>query len=400
MARPSAALLLALALAGLARAAEPSPAPARTPEELERLNEEIARTEAQRAADEAERASLTADLESLQAEAAASAAEVQKLERALSRAEARIGELAGRDAELSGALEQRRERIGPLLGALQRLRRDPPPALAVSPDDAIGAARGAMLIASIAARLEGEARALAADLEALGRNRAALVAERDTARARAVEIADRRVELAALIARRQAAVVQLNEGVAGAEADIAALRARAADMTELMAWLEEDGAATPAPAAEAARKPVIVARRGAKTSFAARKGEVLWPAAGIVAGRFGEPGPGGGAALGLTIRTRAEAQVTAPADGEIVFAGPFEGYGRLLILSPGEGYFVLIGGFGRLDAVEGQHVLAGEPLGTMAGTGAAGEALMYLELRRDGAPIDPLPWLAPDEASG
>ena len=105
-------------------------------------------------------------------------------------------------------------------------------------------------------------------------------------------------------------------------------------------------------------------------------------------------------ALGLTIRTRAEAQVTAPADGEIVFAGPFEGYGRLLILSPGEGYFVVIGGLGRLDAVEGQRVLAGEPLGTMAGSGAAGEALMYLELRRDGAPVDPLPWLAPAEANG
>ena len=388
MARPSATFLFAVALAGLAGAAEGT-APARTPEELLQLQDEIARTEAERAAGEAERARTAAELEGLQAEAAAGAAEVQKLERALSRAEARIADLAGRDAELTAQLDERRDRVAPLLGALQRLRRDPPPALAVSPDDAIGAARGAMLIAAVAAKLESEARALAADLETLGRTRAALLAERDAAKARTAEIAARRAELAALIERRQAAVARLNEDVAGAEAEIAALEARAADMTELLAWLD-GGADAAAPAAA----------RHAKTDFAAAKGHVLWPAAGIVAGRFGEPGADGAPALGLTIRTRAEAQVTAPADGEIVFAGPFEGYGRLLILSPGEGYFVVIGGLGRLDAVEGQRVLAGEPLGTMAGSGAAGEALMYLELRRDGAPVDPLPWLAPAEANG
>ena len=83
-----------------------------------------------------------------------------------------------------------------------------------------------------------------------------------------------------------------------------------------------------------------------------------------------------------------------------MFAGPFEGYGRLLILSPGEDYFIVIGGFGRLDATVGQHVLTGEPLGTMAGSQAAGEALMYLELRRKGAPVDPLPWLSPAEVNG
>ena len=93
------------------------------------------------------------------------------------------------------------------------------------------------------------------------------------------------------------------------------------------------------------------------------------------------------------------AQVTAPADGEIVFAGPFEGYGGLLILSPGEDYFVVIGGLGRLDATVGQHVLAGEPLGAMAGAGGSGDPVMYIELRQDNAPIDPLPWFAP-EANG
>ena len=110
MARPSATFLFALALAGLAGAAEGT-APARTPEELQQLQDEIARTEAERASGEAERARTAAELEGLQAEAAASAAEVQKLERALSRAEARIADLAGRDAELTAQLDERRDRV-------------------------------------------------------------------------------------------------------------------------------------------------------------------------------------------------------------------------------------------------------------------------------------------------
>ena len=398
MVRLSALLITCAALAGLAGAEEPAPE-AKTPAELQRIQDEIAKTAGQREADEAERVKLTAELEKLQAESAVIAAEVQRLERDLTRAETRITELSAEDAELTAALEQRQERIGPLLGALQRLRRDPPPALAVSPDDAVAAARGAMLIAAVAEKLEAEASQLAADLTALARTRMALTAERDAAKTRSEEIAHRRVELAALIERRQKTVAALSEGVAGADAHIAELEARAADMTDLMAWLEE-GESSAASSADAASAPVTVGSRKTKTSFASTKGRMPWPAAGVVAGRFGEPGIEGVAALGLTLRTRAAAQVTAPADGEIVFAGPFEGYGRLLILSPGEDYFIVIGGFGRLDATVGQHVLTGEPLGTMAGSEAAGEALMYLELRRKGAPIDPLPWLTPADANG
>ena len=150
--------VFAAALILAASAAAEEAAPARTPEELKRLQDEIAATARQRAEDDAQRKAMSAELETLRAESADLAAEVQGLERDLTRAEARIVELGARDTELSGALEQRRDRIAPLLGALQRLRRDPPPALAVSPDDAVAAARGAMLIASVAQKLERKRR--------------------------------------------------------------------------------------------------------------------------------------------------------------------------------------------------------------------------------------------------
>jgi len=400
VARPSGILLAAILLA-LPAIAQDVAAPARTPEELEQLRKEIADTARRQAEDQARRDAYSAELLSMQTEAAEAAARIQVLERDLSRAERRMVELAGRDAELTRSLDTRRSRIGPLLGALQRLRRNPPPALAVAPEDAVAAARSAMLIAAVARKLESEAAALGVELSRLGETRTALAAERDTVTRRGQELGDRRAALAGLIARRQEAIATLDVEVAAAALRIAGLETRTADMADLMAWVEQETAKEPAPAAaESADGPVTVAARTSRTSFAGTRGHLPWPAAGVLAARFGDPDVNGAKAEGVTLRTRGEAQVTAPSDGEIVFAGPFGGYGRLLILSPGEDYFVLIGGFGRLDAVVGQHVLAGEPLGAIAPPGPGGDATMYIELRRKGAPVDPLEWFEPIEASG
>mgnify|MGYP002019279149 FL=1 len=95
----------------------------------------------------------------------------------------------------------------------------------------------------------------------------------------------------------------------------------------------------------------------------------------------------------ITIRTRPAAHVVAPRRGTVVFAGPFRGYGRLLIIEHDEGHHVLLAGLGRIDAVVGDEVLAGEPVGAMTGS-LKGTPNLYLELRRSGRPINPLPWLA------
>ena len=76
----------------------------------------------------------------------------------------------------------------------------------------------------------------------------------------------------------------------------------------------------------------------------------------------------------------------------MVFAGPFKGYGQLLIIDHGEGYHSLLAGLDRIDAQLGNPVLAGEPVGTMSDTGEA--PVLYVEFRRNNEPVNPLPWLA------
>lgn len=118
------------------------------------------------------------------------------------------------------------------------------------------------------------------------------------------------------------------------------------------------------------------------------------PARGEVIARYGQAnGSDGGSSKGITIATRTSAQIVAPFDGRIVYAGPFRGYGQILIIEHGGRYHTLLAGLERIDAIVGQWVLAGEPLGVMGGTSGSKPEL-YLELRRTGAPINPLPWLA------
>jgi septal ring factor EnvC (AmiA/AmiB activator) len=117
------------------------------------------------------------------------------------------------------------------------------------------------------------------------------------------------------------------------------------------------------------------------------------PARGRVVARFGDSDGLGGKLKGVRIETRVQSPVVAPSDGKVVFAGPFRGYGLLLIIEHDGGYHTLLGGLARIDSLVGQWVLAGEPVGEM-GDDRASKPSLYVEVRHKGEPVNPLPWLA------
>ncbi|EHM03500.1 peptidase, M23 family, partial [Acetobacteraceae bacterium AT-5844] len=125
----------------------------------------------------------------------------------------------------------------------------------------------------------------------------------------------------------------------------------------------------------------------------ARGGRAV-PVAGRVTRDFGESGEGG-PARGLTYSAAAGARVVSPCGGQAVFAGPFRSYGRLLIVDCGGGYHFVLAGLDRLDVEAGSRLLAGEPVGVLGGGdsgNAGGRPSLYLELRRNGQPVDPKGW--------
>ncbi|MGB0681610.1 MAG: murein hydrolase activator EnvC family protein [Magnetovibrionaceae bacterium] len=158
-----------------------------------------------------------------------------------------------------------------------------------------------------------------------------------------------------------------------------------------------EGVVAPAPSergAERGNEPVTEANLISLRPFAEQRGRLPMPVVGRIEGRFGEKLISGLTRKGITVETRAGAQVVAPHEGRVAYAGPFRGYGLLLILEHGDGYHTLLAGMSRIDGELGQTVLAGEPVGVMADEEAAERPSLYVELRKQGEPINPMPWLA------
>ncbi|WP_431272512.1 murein hydrolase activator EnvC family protein [Dankookia sp. P2] len=84
--------------------------------------------------------------------------------------------------------------------------------------------------------------------------------------------------------------------------------------------------------------------------------------------------------------------MVSPCGGKVVFGSSFRSYGLLLIVDCGDGYHFVLAGLDRLDASPGQRVLAEEPVGQLGAAEKGGRAPLYLELRRNGQPVDPRDW--------
>lgn len=120
------------------------------------------------------------------------------------------------------------------------------------------------------------------------------------------------------------------------------------------------------------------------------------PVAGRLVTGTGELSESGVRSRGLSIATRPDAVVVAPASGKVVFARPFRGYGRIVILDHGAGWSTLLTGLGSVAVSPGQMVRPGIPVGRATGDGR--DAIITVELRRHGQPIDAAMMIGPRHA--
>ena len=117
--------------------------------------------------------------------------------------------------------------------------------------------------------------------------------------------------------------------------------------------------------------------------FSSRK--LNTPVRGKLVVRYGEKTALGLKSDGWRIRARGDALVMAPADGVVKFADSFRGFGKVIIMSHKNGYNTVMTNMGSIDALVGQEVLAGEPIGRMN----ENKPEMYLEVRRGDKSVDP-----------
>jgi len=356
---------------------------------------------------------IGADRRKLNQDLIDTAARLRGVESKVTDIQERLKPLDESERNIRKSLEGRRAVIVEVLAALQRIGRRPLPALLATPEDALQAVRTAMVLGAVLPEMHQEVQALANDLSQLLAVRRKIDAERDQLKIEVALLDTGRARMNALVDERQ-------KQLADREKELEAERARAGNLArqvdnlkDLIAKLEQGLDPAIREAREAARldsRPALSAfrdpaRLAPAIAFASARGQVPIPVNGVKLKEFGAPDGSGGQEKGLSIATRAGAQVTAPADGWVVYAGPFRSYGQLLILNVGGGYHILLAGMDRISVELGQFVLTGEPVAVMGNgshiaavlaTGSS-QPVLYVEFRKDGIPVDPGPWWAAGE---
>jgi septal ring factor EnvC (AmiA/AmiB activator) len=135
------------------------------------------------------------------------------------------------------------------------------------------------------------------------------------------------------------------------------------------------------------------------STFAALKGRLAWPTAGLIEVGFGKVvNPRFNTVTfqkGLDIRARPGAPVTAIAPGRVVYASWLRGYGNLLIVDHGGGYHTLVAHLARFSTAVNSDVAPGDELGAVGDTGSLKGPYLYFEVRKNGIAVDPAGWLGP-----
>lgn len=343
------------------------------------------------------------------------AARIRTAEQDITSIENRLDLLDNSERGINGSLEARREVIAQVLAALQRIGRRPPPALLVRPEDVLQSVRTAILLGAVLPELRSEADVLAGDLADLVRVRREAATERTRRATDLAGLAEQRTRMGLLIEERQRRLAEVETELSAARRRAMQLALQVDNLKDLIARLEAnlDPATRAARTGEEVRqqaeaRPNLAllkdpGRLAPAIAFASAKGMLPLPVNGARTREFGATDSLGGTHKGMSISTRAGAQVTAPCDGWVVYAAPYRSYGQLLILNAGGGYHVLLAGMDRISVDLGQFVLTGEPLGVM-GTGgddtstgfgtSPSQPVLYIEFRKDGLPVDPSPWWA------
>jgi septal ring factor EnvC (AmiA/AmiB activator) len=339
---------------------------------------------------EADAAASAAD--ALKKRIAAIAARIQSAEADISAGEARVALVRRQLRAQQGRLAEQQAPLIRLTATLQQLSRQPPAAVLAQPGSLRDMAHMRALLDTAIPVIEARTASVRRELGRLRTLRAQTATAVETLAASQETLAAERGRLSKLEGEQRLQSRQLLSS-ARLESDRAlGLGEKARDIVALMESLESDGETRgalaglggpllrPADPTRAGGAPAEVEEVAASSSTPAYR----LPVVGRIVAGLGEVSKNGVRSRGLTIAARPGAQVVAPADGRVVYAGDYRGYGKIAIIDHGGGWTSLVTGMIGVTKTVGDSVDAGSPLGR-AGPGLP---QITVELRRNGRPID------------
>lgn len=194
------------------------------------------------------------------------------------------------------------------------------------------------------------------------------------------QVAERQRSLETRRQERQRTLAALQQDIRERRSERSGLQADRERLERLLREVEEAIASIPAP--------------NETSPFRQRRGNLDWPADGRVVARFGGTMAQGHLRRnGVLLNTDEEAEVKAVHHGRVVFSNWLRGFGLMTIIDHGEGYMTLYGHSSSLLSTPGDWVQAGQVIALAGRTGGTEDPAIYFELRHQGKPQNPEPWL-------
>ncbi|THK38893.1 hypothetical protein EHS39_07660 [Ensifer sp. MPMI2T] len=361
--------------------------------------------------------------EALRAAIVESASKRRGLEQQIAGGEKKLNDLRVKEDVVRRSLRARRGILAEVLAALQRMGRNPPPAILVTPEDALASVRSAILLGAVVPEMREQTDSLVADLKALADIRSGIGKQREELTAAMTANLEEERRMSMLVTEKEKLRQQNANELAVEQRKAQELASQATNLEGLISSLENEissvrDAAAAARAQEEERQRMSEAEREEAREiarnavpdknriapayvFSELRERLSFPVAGSLLRQFGDADGAGHSLQGIMLETNAGALVTTPADGWIVYAGSFRSYGQMIILNPGDGYHIVLSGMENVSVRPGQFVVAGEPLATMGAKRVASAAALaletdrptlYIEFRKDGKPVDSRPW--------
>ncbi|MDK1375842.1 MULTISPECIES: murein hydrolase activator EnvC [unclassified Sinorhizobium] len=394
-----------------------------TRSELDALSKTITLSRERAEALEQTIAEIDKSNEGLRAAIVDSASKRRGLEQQIADGEKKLNDLRVKEDVVRRSLRARRGILAEVLAALQRMGRNPPPAILVTPEDALASVRSAILLGAVVPEMREQTDSLVADLKALADIRSGIGKQREELTAAMTANLEEERRMSMLVTEKEKLRQQNANELAVEQRKARELASQATNLEGLISSLETEissvrDAAAAARAQEEERRRMSEAEREQAREiarnavpdknriapayvFSELRERLAYPVAGSILRQFGDADGTGHSLQGIMLETNAGALVTTPADGWIVYAGNFRSYGQMIILNPGDGYHIVLSGMENVSVRPGQFVVAGEPLATMGAKRVASAAALaletdrptlYIEFRKDGKPVDSRPW--------
>lgn len=297
--------------------------------------------------------------------------------------ENRLAKLATQQANLDARItdartqiDEGKDEIDGLLKSLIRLSRTPPEAVVAMPGELRHTLQAAQLMTQLTENLQSKTRRLSRTLKQLKEDEITLAETRARLQQQQARLVASRKALEKKLNTRTTRFRKDNERYAKQKKLTSQIKRKSRNVSQLVTKLEKKQT-------KPVKTPVI--------SFGERRGKLPLPVAGRIIKRYGQKDGVDQTSHGYRVASAAGSTVVSPASGEVMFTGPFLDYGNIVIVRFDNGYHLLLAGLDKIDCSVGQKIVNGEPVGRLGANQYSG-ANLYMELRKNGKPIDPSPW--------